>query len=409
MTGHPDSEVSAELEPRTRFLLDLGLALHRAGVSAFRLEGALTKVADTLGLRATFFSTPTALMASVEGRTHLLRTEPGDVDLDRMCALDEISNAVIAGEMTPEAGSAAIVEALDAPRRYSALVTAAAYTAASLVAALFLAGSLVDSAVSAVAGLLIGALAWLAERSREFARVFLIIASLLAAGVAWLAAAAGLPVDLQVVTIAGLIAFVPGLSLTVAMNELTTGHLASGTARLAYVAIVLVQMGLGVALAERLGAAFHVAPPEVAPSLLLATRWLMFAALPAAVLAFSVLLRARLRDYGWLLLTGALTLGVTVAVSEAVDPVSGSFLGALVAGVVSNGLARWSNRPAANFLVPSLFLLVPGSVGLRSVSSLVDADVLSGVQTAFSMSLIAIALVGGMLVANVVLNARRHL
>ncbi|TNF31807.1 MAG: threonine/serine exporter family protein [Deltaproteobacteria bacterium] len=409
MTGHPRSEVGEDVEPRARFLLELGLALHRNGVSAFRLEGALTKVAETLGLRTSFFSTPTALMASVDGRTHLLRAEPGDVDLDRMCALDEIGNAVIAGELSPEEGTASIARVLAGPPPFSPLVTVAAYVAASSGAALFLAGSLVDCAVGAVAGLFIGGLALVAGRSADFARVFLIVTSLFAAGLAWAAAAVGLPVDLQVVTIAGLIAFVPGLSLTVAMNELATGHLASGTARLAYVAIVLVQMGLGVALAERLSTALSVAAPDAAPSLLLESRWLIFALLPVSVLAFAVLLRARLRDYGWLLLAGGATLGVAVAVSEAGDPVSGSVLGALTAGVVSNGLARWMNRPAANFLVPSLFLLVPGSVGLKSVDSLLAHDVLGGVQTAFQMSLIAVGLVGGMLVANVVLPARRHL
>jgi len=409
MTGHPHSEVNEALEPRTRFLLDLGLALHRNGVSSFRLEGALSKVAETLELRASFFSTPTALMASVNGHTHLLRAEPGEVDLDRMCSLDEIGNAVIAGELSPEAGSAAIAEVTASPNRLPAVATVAAFTVASGGAALFLAGSAVDCAVGAVAGLVIGVLAAVAERSPAFDGVFLILASLLAAGLAWGAAAAGVPVGLQVVTIAGLIAFVPGLSLTMAMNELATGHLASGTARLAYVAIVLVQMGLGVALAARLGTLFGVAAPHEAPSLLLETRWLIFAVLPASVLAFAVLLRARLRDFGWMLVAGFATLGVAVAVSEAGDPVSAAVLGAATAGVVSNGLARWMNRPAANFLVPSLFLLVPGSVGLKSVDSLLAHDVLGGVQTAFEMSLIAVGLVGGMLVANVVLPARRHL
>ncbi len=352
--GHVRSEIRDSVEPRTRFVLELGLALHRNGVSAYRLEGALTKVADTLDLRGRFFSTPTALIVSLDDRTHLLRADQGDVDLDRMCSLDEVGNAVIAGALSPEAGSAAINEVIGRPAPYSGLATTAAFAVASAVASIFLAGSLVDVAVGATSGLLIGALAQIASRSREFARLFLITASLLSAGVAWGAAAAGLPVSLLVCTIAGLIAFVPGLSLTVAMSELATGHLASGTARLAYVAVVLVQMGLGVALAERLGTAIGVAAPDVAPSLLQDTRWLIFA-------------------------------------------------------VLSNGLARAMDRPAANFLVPSIFLLVPGSVGLRSVSRLLEDDVLGGVHTAFEMSLIAIALVGGMLVANLLLPARRHL
>lgn len=63
------------------------------------------------------------------------------------------------------------------------------------------------------------------------------------------------------------------------------------------------------------------------------------------------------------------------------------------------------SQPAPRGL--GLILLVPGSVGLRSVNALVAQDTLAGIQTAFTVGMVAISLVTGLLVANVLLPSRR--
>jgi uncharacterized membrane protein YjjB (DUF3815 family) len=60
-------------------------------------------------------------------------------------------------------------------------------------------------------------------------------------------------------------------------------------------------------------------------------------------------------------------------------------------------------------LVPGLVMLVPGSMGLTSLSSLLERDVVSGIDTAFAMVLIAISLVAGLLLANAAVAPRREL
>lgn len=54
-------------------------------------------------------------------------------------------------------------------------------------------------------------------------------------------------------------------------------------------------------------------------------------------------------------------------------------------------------------------LLVPGSIGFRGVSSFLADDTLAGVQSAFTMTLVAIALVTGLLMANVLMPPRKAL
>ncbi|MFI5234896.1 MAG: hypothetical protein ACHQXA_04230 [Gemmatimonadales bacterium] len=58
--------------------------------------------------------------------------------------------------------------------------------------------------------------------------------------------------------------------------------------------------------------------------------------------------------------------------------------------------------------MPSVLLLVPGSVGFRGLASLLDRQVIVGVETAFRMLLIASALVAGLLVASVAGPQRRR-
>ena len=52
-------------------------------------------------------------------------------------------------------------------------------------------------------------------------------------------------------------------------------------------------------------------------------------------------------------------------------------------------------------------LLVPGSLGFRSITALLAKDVVGGMETAFRMALVATSLVAGLLLANLVLRPRR--
>jgi uncharacterized membrane protein YjjB (DUF3815 family) len=90
-------------------------------------------------------------------------------------------------------------------------------------------------------------------------------------------------------------------------------------------------------------------------------------------------------------------------------PQLGVCLGAVIVGAASNLYARRFNRPSAVPLVPGIILLVPGSIGYGSLSKFLESDVLSGIDTAFMMMLVAVALVTGLLVSNLVVSPRRAL
>jgi len=100
-------------------------------------------------------------------------------------------------------------------------------------------------------------------------------------------------------------------------------------------------------------------------------------------LAYMVLLRAPRRDAPWVVLACAATFVGGRVGAAVLGPELGVFVGALTAGVVSNGYARLLRRPAHVTKVPSLLLLVPGSVGFRGLALLFQRDVVIGVEQAF--------------------------
>ncbi len=189
------------------------------------------------------------------------------------------------------------------------------------------------------------------------------------------------------------------------MTELSTRHLASGTARLSSAFVIFLELGFGVALGGKMTSALVGLPRFVA--LIALPPWTEMLALVIAPCAFTVLLRAHPRDGLWIVLAGACAVGGSRLGAQLLGAELGVFLGALTVGIASNLYSRFLDRPSTIPLVPGILLLVPGSVGFRSLAALMDKEVIPGIETAFKMILIAIALAAGILVSKVVAPPRR--
>lgn len=404
--GHDPTRAVALIEK-------LGRALHTYGSPAHRLEDALTRVSRRLGLEAQFFSTPTALFASLghgaERRTALLRVEPGEASLEKLSRLDAVLAKVIRGQLSPGEAERLVDDIVDAEPRYGATLTTLSYALASGAAARFFGGGWAEIAGASLIGLLVGLLALGVVRQPAFGRLLEPVSALMASFCAALFLL--LPgmgsASPHLMTLAGLIVLLPGLSLTVGLSELATRNLVSGGARLAGVALVFLTLGFGVALGGTLGAELVGAPAAAQPLPL--APWTELPALAVACFAFTVLFRAHPREIGWIFAAGAISILGGRLGSELLGPELGAMVAAVLLGLGSNLYARLLDRPAVNTQLPGLMLLVPGSLGFRGMSALIERDTLTGVQTAFSVTLVAIALVTGLLIANVLLPPKRSL
>jgi uncharacterized membrane protein YjjB (DUF3815 family) len=260
-------------------------------------------------------------------------------------------------------------------------------------------------AAAAVAGMLLGILERFITRAPTTARVFEAVAAL-AVSVAASVAASLAGCSASVVTLAGLIVLVPGLTLTLAMSELATRHLASGTARLTGAMMTFFLIGFGVSFGSA-ATRWLPAPSEVAAASL--PGWTEVAAVVAVGLALVVLFQADPRDAAWIVAAGAAGYYGTRLGGAWLGPELGTFVGGAFVGMLGNGFARTMRRPSAVVTVPGIMLLVPGSVGYRSLMSLMQRDTLLGIETAVTAAVVASALVTGLLVANVMVPPRRNL
>lgn len=391
--------------------MHLGLALHRYGVPAHRLEEALDQVARRFGVASHFLSAPTYIMASFgdagSQQVFVARANQGEMNLEKLSRLDALTHEVIRGSVTPHAAYHQVDAIIAAPRRFHGVPLVASYALASAAVARLFDGGWREIAVAAVIGTGIGLFAALAARAPPLGRIFELVAAVLSALLAAMAARYVGGLAPPIATLAGLIVLVPGMVLTTAMTELATGHLVSGTSRLMAAAMTFLKLGFGAVLGAHVSGLLWGAVPLAATTE--APGWTLWPALLLAALALAIILQAPPRQLGWVLANAALGYAASRVAMGAAGGEVGPFAAAFLVTAAGNVYARVLDRAATVIQAPATLLLVPGSIGYRSVAALLDRNPLTGLQTAFSMGLAAIGLVSGILLANLLLPARKIL
>ena len=407
----------AEFADRVRFVCTLAARLHQFGTSAPRLESAVGEVAERLELNTQIWSNPTGIIISFAERgpggddlaqlTQVIRLAPGDNDLRRLSMVDRIAEEVRAGRLGITEGYRQLRELDRAPGWTGRIVRAVAHgVAAGAVAVLFGLGG-ADVGVAAANGLAIGLLGLQAGRNAHFAAGYEAMAALMAAlFTAWYSAQVA-PLAVNTVLVSSLIVLLPGMMLTTAVNELAMQHLVAGMARFAGAGAVLLKLGFGTAagleIARVLGFPYQSVPAEAGPE------WMAWAALAAGSLNFAILFKTDYRDYPLVMLSAATGYFVARWFGAQYGAEFAAFAAGLGMGVLANFYARLVSRPGALVRVPGIIMLVPGSTGFRSLFLAIQGDVSQGLVTAFGLLLLLIALVAGLLFANVLVTPRRTL
>jgi uncharacterized membrane protein YjjB (DUF3815 family) len=283
-----------------------------------------------------------------------------------------------------------------------------AFGLASGSVAALLRTSWADVAASAVIGLMIGLLCVASSSRPRLHEASDAIAALLATLTASAIAAFLTPLSLQTVVIASLIVLMPGLMLTTAVAELSSQNWASGTARFAGATVVLLKLTFGTIVATQVAHALGWQPQLIsAPQL---PAWAEWVGLLVGSAAFAVLFGAARRDFlvvmaGAWIGYGLTRLGGQIPGLSSEAFAGGVFLAGLGVAMVSNAFGRIFRL----LRVSGIILLVPGSVGFRSLNFVMERDVVLGLDTAVAVLSALIALVAGLLFGNLLVPPRRYL
>jgi uncharacterized membrane protein YjjP (DUF1212 family) len=414
------SAATSPFRQRCNFIIDLARRLHACGMSTDRLEGAVLTVSKRLGVRTEIWCNPTGIILSFSSPqksdgaeiTRVLRLAPGDINLKALAMVDDIAERVTDGRMEVDEGLQALT-ALDRPMgREKLAITVLAFGLASGSVAALLRTSWADVAASAVIGLMIGLLSVASSSRPRLHEASDAIAALLATLTASAIAAFLTPLSLQTVVIASLIVLMPGLMLTTAVAELSSQNWASGTARFAGATVALLKLTFGTIVATQVAHALGWQPQLIsAPQL---PAWAEWVGLLVGSAAFAVLFGAARRDFlvvmaGAWIGYGLTRLGGQIPGLSSEAFAGGVFLAGLGVAMVSNAFGRVFRRPGALLRVSGIILLVPGSVGFRSLNFVMERDVVLGLDTAVAVLSALIALVAGLLFGNLLVPPRRYL
>ena len=402
-------------EELAEYLLDLGGALLSYGCPTHRLDTLIAEIAALEGYQADAFAVPTGLWMTLrapgkEPVTRMVRVNDWSVDLGRLVAMDRIFNDVLERRLTLAEARQKLDEVEARPPPYPPPLAWFGAAAASGASAIFFRGGWREAALAAVGGLLVGVLGSLLRRSTRARLLEDFLGGLLAAGSAWAATWLDPSLSRQVLVLSVAILLLPGMALTSGLAELANKNLVSGASRLmeAFMSFLSILIGVAVVVSlERLAGhepAAQAVAAAAAPGLLV-----QVAALALAAAGFAVLFSVPRALLHTAMLSCAVAWAATGLGTRSLPGSLVAFIASFALGVVANGLARSTNRPAQLYMLPGLVLLVPGSFGFRSLESFLGGELAGGASEGFAMVVTAGAIVTGVLCANVVLPARKLL
>src|SRR5262249_49546383 len=151
-----------------------------------------------------------------------------------------------------------------------------------------------EAVAAAIVGALVGAVALLSGHAPRTTTIVAPLAAIVAGWSAVTIASLGLHASPDVVGLAALVTFLPGLTLTVGVRELATEHLQWGVANTANALVRLLGLIFGFEIGRSIATSWFGAVDDVVPHAAAALPQVLAAA--AAGVAFTVSLKARSRD-----------------------------------------------------------------------------------------------------------------
>lgn len=399
---------------RYTFIIDLGKALHKFGTPAHRLETHLSKVAPLIGVTGSFAIAPTSMTFVLSDeqnplpQTYMVRVQPGDIDLGSLAKTDELVEQLEAGELSLEEAKRKLTEISDAPEPYSGLITLLSFGFSGGAFAMLMQSSWNDVLWATLLSLVNFFLLLWAQKSKRVAHMLEPLVALMSAFVGCGIAYFDPGINIPLVVLSAIIIFIPGLSLTVGLAELSNRHLVSGTARFMDGVMTMLKLYFGAVLGLALGKLAFGHIPYWAPQMV--PQWTTWIAVAILASCLVVSFKARLKDAPWGILSGFIAYSATLWASNYLDIALSAFVGALAMGIYANLFARFRKTASLVVSLQGLVLLVPGSkvyIGLNTLISGESMVATSGIGPQTLM--IFMSLVAGLIFANVIVAPSRSL
>ena len=402
-----------------RFLLDVGRGLLLYGAPTHEIEAVLTQICDLFHFHSNFICHPTGLQCSISqyrgsrSRTAVLRIKPGGINLQKLCRVSQLASRVATGALVPSKAAKKIAECIAAPNLYISLwwlLLASTVRTTSLTWAIT--GRLIDVAVAFFLAIPIGLIRMAARKWLWNDAFHLTFQGLCSQTLSVLANQYVATINVTGVMLSILVAYIPGLAISMATTELAANNVIAGLSRMIGGFLTLIELAAGMLIARQvlLGSiAVQVAPParQVSAD---DHPWLFFLTISGGLFLTTItqLINMRIhRRFYFLVLLGCFcSYWASWATARFGNSLLGPVVGALVAVTFGNLDALWSTRTSALTAVPAMSMVVPGSVAFQGVSAIVSNNATGGLASIASMVIIALGIAVGSFAASLLWRRR---
>lgn len=405
-----------QLPLEVRFLKRYARKLHTAGVPAHQFERMMTALSDKLGFDCEVLSSPTAIFLSFHYQDdeednrpipmQLLRMQPPAINLGNTAELYHLGNSLLDGEIDVAQANADL-KGWQPEQLYPLWLQIICWGLTGGAVAVMLSASWFGIAAAALTCALLGVLVTQAgDALREGGLEA--IAALFSTFLVFALNRIVPGLDVFVVIMSSLIVLIPGLALTIAVTELSTDHLASGSARLSGALVTLMKLSLGVLIGTVIVHWFGWSAEHVASGALPSPpSWFRWPALVASAFSFAVLFSTRKKDFHIAMAAAIVSYLISRAGVAAGGLEFGVLLASMSIAILANLYGRIFKQAGALVRVPGIILLVPGTIGYHGATALfLDGGANLADTTLLALRLL-IALVGGLLFGNTLLPPRR--
>ncbi|MCL3779366.1 threonine/serine exporter family protein [Prolixibacteraceae bacterium JC049] len=365
-------QIVMQIPHQYQFIIQLGKALHTYGVPSYKSQIYLTEIAKQNGIKGSFMDTPTWINyvfyeEDEQTYNYIECVPPGELNLGALSKIVEIANAVLNKKMGFDEAKTAIEQIKTMPLGYGKFIELLAFMASAGAFSLVLDYNWTSSIAASGIGAIIYAITLWGKRSNYIRSILESLVAFIATIIAGLLSLKFHDINISMTILASIIVFIPGLSITSALEEITSRSLVSGTAKLFDALVSLFKQFLGVVL----GLATLPLFVDLQPNNVVHTTPIGLVLVAIIILAFSLtpVFKIRGKDILFAVIAGFLCFFTTVLLQFTGILIS-TFIGSMVAVFISKFFRKITHSPALVFLIPGIIMLVPGSkafIGLSSV------------------------------------------
>jgi uncharacterized membrane protein YjjP (DUF1212 family)/uncharacterized membrane protein YjjB (DUF3815 family) len=379
----------ADVHALLQFLFRLAQAYLACGEQTAEVERILRGCARAYGMRgARIVAFPTAVFISLDDgsseRVTLAEGPAQALRLDQIGDVYELGSVAQRGAIAPVEGQARLDEILRKTERFGVFGVVAGHAILSVGLAMVLVPAVPNLVAAALLGLVVGALKSFRRNRSALAVPLPVVSAALVSAIVYLAVKWGAPLDAAHALVPPLVTFLPGAMLTLGMVELAFGDMVSGSSRLVtgFVQLVLLAFGLAAGAALVGVSADRLIEPARELDM---HGWIPWAGVVVFGLGVYLHFSAPRSSILWMLVVLLLAFAVQRLATEAFGNEISGFFGMLVTTPLAYLIqTRLKGPPAMVTFLPSFWLMVPGSLGLISVTRMLTdrAAGLEGLTTA---------------------------